>query len=604
MTYLKEIGEYVQTTAEVISSILDMQVIICDTDLELVGDSYPDFSPKDSRISHESILTEVMELGKNVVLDSNESHQGCAKCANREKCNVISIVGMPIIYEDNIIGSIGILAESQNSKEILLSKKEYYMGFISKMSDLLISKVRERKKNIELKILRKRLLSIVDSIDGALISSDGSGHIIHWNTNIKDFFNISDLKGKKIHLYDIIQHPSIRELVEKGIEFKNKEIVFNRDGKTTYALISGKTIDLDDYKYGAVIVLKKLTDVYDEVNDLSNNRITTNFNQIVGSSKQINIIKNKAQMVSNSKSTVLIQGESGTGKEVFARAIHYTSKLKDKPFIAINCAAIPDNLLESELFGYDEGAFSGAKKGGKIGKFQLAEGGTIFLDEIGEMPLHLQTKLLRVLQERYIERLGSNTSIPINVRVIAATNKKLEEMILTKEFREDLYYRLNVIPIRIPSLRERKEDIPFLLEYFLEINNKLLGKSIKGYTEDAMKTLINYDWRGNVRELQNLVEYVVNMAPSDYIRKEDIPARLLNNFRNSDASGNIDKNSEDAFDINENYKVESLDDIIKRNIIKALKYFGDDLAGKEMASKVLGISRATLYRKIKEYNIV
>ncbi len=603
MTDLKGIAEYVQTTAEVISSILDMQVIICDTDLEMLGDSYPGFAGEGNKLNHGSILTEVMKTGDKIVLKSCGLHTGCVRCSNRDKCNVLAIIGVPIEYKGIVVGSIGIIADSEKTRVDLLAKQNHYMQFIGKMSDLLLSKIEEQEKNTELKILKKRLVSIVDSIDGGLISLDGDGRVIHWNANIEKFLSVPVTEGERHHICDWIHHQSVKDLVELGVEFKNKEIVLTDDSTSTYALISGKTIGLDDCKYGYVIVFKELADVYNEVNALSNNAITTSFDQIIGCSAAIGAIIEQAKAVVNSKSTVLIQGESGTGKEVFARAIHYAGCLKEKPFIAINCATIPDNLLESELFGYDGGAFSGAKKEGKIGKLQLADGGTLFLDEIGELPLHLQAKLLRVLQERYIERLGSNTSIPIDVRVIAATNKELEKMVLTNEFREDLYYRLNVIPMHIPPLRERREDIPLLLEYFLQQNNTLLGKKIKGYSADALRVLVDYRWKGNVRELQNLVEYAVNMTVHDYIRIEDLPNRVSAFLKAQMHVASIDKQVDKYREEKTLIQIVTLEDAEKRCIVNALSHFGNDLAGKESTAKALGISRATLYRKIKLYNI-
>lgn len=208
--------------------------------------------------------------------------------------------------------------------------------------------------------------------------------------------------------------------------------------------------------------------------------------------------KRNALIASRSTSTILITGESGTGKELFARSIHNHSDRVDNPFVTVNCAAIPDNLLESELFGYEEGSFTGAKKGGKLGKFELADKGTIFLDEIGDMSLHLQAKLLRVLQERELDKIGGKSNIFIDVRIIAATNKNLETMVKNGSFREDLYYRLNVIPIKLPSLRERRGDIPLLINYMIDEYSHKLEKEILGIDENAKQLLINYSWPGNI----------------------------------------------------------------------------------------------------------
>ena len=295
-------------------------------------------------------------------------------------------------------------------------------------------------------------------------------------------------------------------------------------------------------------------------------------------------LKENILKVADSISTVLITGESGTGKEMVATAIWKNSDRRDKQFVAINCAAIPESLLESELFGYVKGAFTGADPKGKIGKFELANNGVIFLDEIGDMPLYLQSKLLRVIQDKKITRIGSNQIIPLDVRIIAATNKDLKKMIRENQFREDLYYRLNVIPIEIPPLRERKADIVELTEHFIEHYRKMFGKNFNYIDDRAMKTLIEYPWPGNVRELENVVEYMVNMMEDGIIDMNTLP-----------------KNIFDPLDliIPDKNLIKPLEALEREEIQKAIKLFGDTTRGKEQAAKSLGIGIATLYRKLQ-----
>ncbi|MGI6552605.1 MAG: sigma-54 interaction domain-containing protein [Bacillota bacterium] len=287
--------------------------------------------------------------------------------------------------------------------------------------------------------------------------------------------------------------------------------------------------------------------------------------------------------MANSDSTVLITGESGTGKEILARAIHANSNRSQEHFVTINCGAIPETLLESELFGYEEGAFTGAKKGGKLGKFEIANGGTIFLDEIGDMPLHLQVKLLRVLQEKVIERVGGSFSVPIDVRVIAATHRDLEEQAQQNQFRWDLYYRLNVIPLHIPPLRERQEDIMMLAKYFLEIYNHKINKKIKYFAKETENLLLNYEWPGNVRELSNAVEYAVNMETSAILSARNLPPRLR---MRASTSQYIEKDN-------------GLKKMERDLIADALAKYGISTEGKKRVAESLGISLATLYRKLK-----
>ncbi len=292
-------------------------------------------------------------------------------------------------------------------------------------------------------------------------------------------------------------------------------------------------------------------------------------------------LKESAEHFAKGPSNIFIQGKSGTGKEMFARAIHNASLVSNGPFIVINCAAIPENLMESELFGHKEGAFTGSMKGGQVGKFQLADKGTLFLDEIGEMPIHLQPKLLRAIQEKRIQPIGSNEYKIVNIRIIAATNKVIEEMIEKGEFREDLYYRLNVIPLYIPELKERKTDIPILLDLFLDKFNSMLDKNILDFDETSRSVLSNYEWPGNIRELQNVVEYAVNDCSGQYIVIDNLPKKFLK-----------------GLDSNNFLKIQPLRDIEEYYIREALKVYGNTYKGKSDAAKALGISRSTFYRRL------
>lgn len=294
------------------------------------------------------------------------------------------------------------------------------------------------------------------------------------------------------------------------------------------------------------------------------------------------------QKVAKSNSTVFLRGESGTGKEIMAKMIHALSDRHDKLMISINCAAIPENLVESELFGYEEGAFTGAKKNGSIGKFELADGSTIFLDEIGDMPLHVQTKLLRVLQESKVERIGGTKPVPIDIRVICATNKNIEQMVEEGTFREDLYYRLNIIPIHLPPLRKRKEDIPALIEYYIAYYNQKLGKNMTGISQEALQTLIGYDWPGNVREMKNIIEYLANIVDSGKIQATDLPSHILLGSEKGYSDWSLER-------IMEEHEKRVLGSMIRKNAT---------LAEKNELAAALKISRATLYRKLQKYNLL
>lgn len=315
------------------------------------------------------------------------------------------------------------------------------------------------------------------------------------------------------------------------------------------------------------------------------------FANIVFQSEKMREVLDSAWRVSQSKATVLIRGESGTGKELIARAIHYHSKRCDKPFININCAAIPDTLIESELFGHEKGAFTGAIQT-KKGRFELADTGTLFLDEIGDIPISTQVKLLRVLQEKKFERVGGSKSITVDVRIITATNKDLEEAVRRSAFREDLYYRLNVVPIRIPALKDRKEDIPPLVGHFLQIYNEENNREVK-ISNEALDTLLMYEWPGNVRELENCVERMIVMSKNEIIMAEDIPLNIGINFTS-------DKSVENAGAGNIKTLDRTVEDIEKEKILDALKRCGYVQA---KAARQLGITSRQIGYKMKKYGI-
>ncbi|WP_291632505.1 sigma-54 dependent transcriptional regulator [Clostridium sp.] len=347
-----------------------------------------------------------------------------------------------------------------------------------------------------------------------------------------------------------------------------------------------KPFNLEDI----VLSVKKIIQSIDNT-DIIDSHSTTNVDNIHKSlwseSTSMRKIIDMISCVADTKSTVMIYGETGTGKELAAHSLHYLSSRKDKPFIKVNCAAIPDSLLDSELFGYDKGAFTGAAVK-KPGKFELANGGSIFLDEIGDISPNEQVKLLRVIQEREIEHLGGIKSIKIDVRIIAATNKNLEELVKKKLFREDLYYRLNVVPINLPPLRERKEDILMLANNFLSKASVISGREKKQITEDALKYLINFNWPGNIRELENIIERCVVVTSKQIITENDLPSYITN----YNSLSSIDK---------QYYPLDTvIDHAEKEVLIRALKQCKGN---RTKASVLLGISRRSLHRKILKYTI-
>ncbi|MFO7447892.1 MAG: sigma-54 dependent transcriptional regulator [Ignavibacteriaceae bacterium] len=356
-----------------------------------------------------------------------------------------------------------------------------------------------------------------------------------------------------------------------------------RNGASDYIL---KPVEFDE-------LLIKIRRLFDIRNLLLENRILKkeiqrnfDFENIIGKSSSIKKVYDMIQAVAETESTVLITGKSGTGKELVARALHYHSRRKNKPFVAVNCGAITENLIESELFGHKKGAFTGAVSD-KEGFVKAAESGTLFLDEISELPLQLQVKLLRVVQEKEFTPVGTTLSIPVNVRFVASTNRDLKEEIKEGRFREDLYYRLNVIEIMLPTLKEREEDIPLLADHFLDKYRKEMNKNIKGIDSTAMRALLSYEWKGEVRELENVIERAVIFAKEEFITITDLPQSIRPKMEITDFS-----------------KGGTLEEAVRRfekdYILKALENSGYD---KEKTADALQVGLSTLYRKLKELDI-
>ena len=323
---------------------------------------------------------------------------------------------------------------------------------------------------------------------------------------------------------------------------------------------------------------------------LASQDTAASFENILGTSQAMDNVRKRAKQVASSNSTILITGESGTGKDLLARSIHQESVRHEKPFVSVNCAAIPEMLLESELFGHEKGAFTGAARNGKLGKFQLADKGTLFLDEIGDMPIHLQVKLLSCLQNRQVDPVGATRPVDVDVRIIAATNKDLEEMIREKQFREDLYFRLNVIPIHIPPLRERPEDLELIIGRVIDKFSRALGKHLDGIAPDAMHILLSYRWPGNVREVENVIEYAINMEEGSLIKASSLPDKIAGKGHRKRNTGSKSLKGQ-------------LESVERDILLESLERNGFSLEGKRKAARELEISESTLYRRLRTLGI-
>lgn len=450
----------------------------------------------------------------------------------------------------------------------------------------------------------KWLSAIVHSVNDGILVIDNEEIVRLINPEYTKITGVTagQIIGKPLRL--VRPNAQLPDALKDG---KTRVGIYRKEQNTEY-VVDMAPILVDNKIIGAVSICKGLTEVHKLSQELKKNKEKLNelvrtmeslyrakytFDHIIGNNGGLKEIVHIAHKAAESNLPVLIVGESGTGKELIAQAIHNASDRMPRHFIPVNCAAIPSELLESELFGYEEGSFTNAKKGGKIGLFELADGGTIFLDEIGDLPYNLQAKLLRVLQERTIRKVGDTREREIDVRVIAATNKDLQQLVAKNGFREDLFYRLNVITLQIPPLRERKQDIPFIIDSLLRSSavNRLQGSY--SITEQAVKAIQFYDWPGNVRELKNAIDYAICMTDNMQIGIQNLPG-FIQQIEFKEAVS-ITQTKQTL----KNYIVEAE----RKFIIETLSRYGNDITGKKKTAEVLGISLATLYNKLNKSNL-
>ena len=579
---LKNIQEAVIKYANIISQILQVEVEIVDDNLIRIAGTGIYKDKIDEDISKEGyVYRKVIKSGESQIIYDPGKDKLCIPCPKREFCVEEFEMSTPIKLNEDTIGVIGLICINKDQKKHLMANFDVYMAFLQQISEFISSTAYEKREKMRTQTLLQLLNFVVDKTKQGVIILNKDNCITQINEN----------GLKELNLSGNFTNHSVQIKISGDNVFDLQEYELMVDKEVFTVVGSIHPIKFNEAQYDRMFFFQDAKKFKEKLSNFAAFNKVIKSNDIFGQSKQILKLKQDVKKIATSTSTVLITGESGTGKELFARAIHDESNRKDKPFIAINCGAIPDMLLESELFGYAKGAFTGADPMGKMGKFEYANKGTILLDEIGDMPLYLQTKLLRVLQERSITRIGSNKIIDIDVRVIAATNKDLVKAIKENEFREDLYYRLNVIPFEIPPLRERKEDIKLLIETFIGKYCNLFNKNYLDIKlgEDIWQIFYNYEWPGNVRELENTVEYIINMMGTDgIITKEILPKGIFVK------KANIFNNDDDIYTLK----------YLEKNAIKnALEKYGTTTEGKKDAAIKLGIGIATLYRKIEEYNL-
>lgn len=588
MHELMDIQNYAQQIAEAIAAVLGIDVEIADKKLVRVAGTgiYRDNVGR-SMEWQGFIYREVMRLGHEVVIDNPGKNELCQFCEQKDDCPEKYEIVYPINVDSSSVGVIGLLCFDEEKAKIVNQNKDSYLAFLGKMAETLGLKVKEEDFLKGLVYSYRYLKSIIDCLEEGLVTVDLNGKIMHYNKTAQQLLGevISSSNASLGLILGSKRADEIISVVGNKQKVLEKEMWIDAKLGKLHLMVYARPITTERGVQGIAISLNQFTTIRRLVNRYSSNETNYTVEDILGISKPIQQLREKIKNIASSNSTVLIRGESGTGKELVARAIHNYGAWSQGPFVAINCSAIPESLLESELFGYEDGAFTGARKGGKMGKFELADKGTIFLDEIGDMAQYLQAKLLRVLQERRIERIGGLHPIPVDVRVIAATNRDLEKMIAQGEFREDLYYRINVIPITIVPLRERKDDIDVLCEFFIKTYNQQLNKSVHYMSKGFRRSMCEYSWPGNVRELQNAIEYAMNLASGDILDEEHLPVGIRDMQDNA---------------VLDSFNLEQLE---RRVIRRCLQQFGSTVEGKQKAAEELGIGIATLYRKMKRYGI-
>ena len=581
---LMQIQPTIQRFARMLASVLQLEVEIVDENLCRVAGTgaYGKFLGR--QLSGNSrLLRHVLETKTEKVVTQSRIDPLCEGCDSKENCREKAFLGTPVILQDRCVGVISLIAVTHEQQEHISDNLREFSDYVRHISTIFVSKLLEDQgpgDNIS-----KIFATMIDNMDQGVLVVDDESRV--------QFVNQTALKTLGVVQNNIIGKPiRFRPLTfESNFTHGHMQHIVSWDDKSE--LIIGQLHNIQGRQLFLMAFHQSHTSF-----SVANAPDEPHIEQLVGECRVMRQLKRLISRIAPSPSSVMVVGESGTGKEVVARAIHKLSGRRNKPFIAINCAAIPEQLLESELFGYVKGAFTGASANGKTGLIQAANTGTLFLDEIGDMPLMLQAKLLRAIEAREILPIGASSPIQVDIRIISATNQNLAQFIAEGKFREDLFYRLNVIPITLPPLRERQEDIELLVHYFLHLHTRRLGSVYPGIAPDVVEILRKHRWPGNLRELSNLMEYLVNVVPSgEVIDSTLLPPNLLNN--GTTEQSDVTEVSEAHLSLDDAGGT-ALEEMEKQMIREALSRHNS----KKQVADELGIGIATLYRKIKKYELL
>lgn len=585
---LVEIRSTVEDYVRVVSSITGVNAEVLDRNLVRVAVA----GHQIREACADEVYRHVLRIRRPFVLETPRQHHICRQCPERDWCNTTLMMCAPIVNGDDVHGVFGLACEDEASRDRLHQNRDVYTGFLEQCAEFIAHKIRDRRVLERSKDFLDIMLRILDVNSRGIIIFNAHGGISYLNSVARRELGLEEKTGLPT---DVVMRRT-------GEKFADLEEFVMEHGDRKMPL-AGQMVNLNtkdgnresagDPHFSSVFTFESLPRITSRTTfaAFGDSAEGSGLDALMGSSAPLMELKKQIRRVASSPSTVFITGESGTGKELVARAIHSAGDRTDKPFIGVNCGAIPDSLLESELFGYAGGAFTGASTKGRIGKFELAHKGVLFLDEVTTMPLYLQVKLLRALQERSFARLGSNRLIEVDIRIIAAANEDPARCVAEGRFREDLYYRLNVIPLYLPPLRQRHGDIALLTDHFLGKYSKLFGKPEPAIAPELRAALATYGWPGNVREFENTMEFMINMiTDGDMLTPDLLPTHVRKALTGSTASNCAGMDTE----------IVPLAELERRAIDAAIARFGNDTSGKRAAAVALGIGVATLYRKIKE----
>lgn len=500
----------------------------------------------------------------------------------------------PVYNGGEIVGVLSAICLKEHASS-------YALGMIASSARAISIGYEAEKINKAIVEKNKYESAIVETLTDGVLTVDKDGFVTYLNQVGAEILCVNREKSIGKHISNVVDFkPVVLDVLKTGKGYIDKEFLLTNAAGIKIHFIK-TAVPIKDGNGNVVTVVdtfRKIKRVNKFLNEMTGAYANFNFEDIIGSSSKLQDCINTAKAAAGSLSNVLITGESGTGKELIAHSIHNYSDRRKQPFVSINCGAIPRELLESELFGYEPGSFTGASTKGRIGKFELADGGTIFLDEIGEMPMDMQVKLLRVIQDRKLTRVGGNSVFDLDVRIIAATNKNLLDLCKKGIFREDLYYRINVLHVNLPSLRERKEDIHELIRHFIKKVSNYLNKTVNDISPGAMKKILSYSWPGNIRELENAIERAVNLCSGSVITENEI----FNNewSINNAATRQAEEFSAASFETLSERDIEPLEVMERRAIERALSISGGNIT---ITANMLQVTRNTIYNKMKKYNL-